>query len=152
MKTVCGIDLGTQSCKLVVYDYEKKSIVAQSNAPVDIIAENDGTREQKAEWYDAALKTCFDRIDKITKSTIAAIGVSGHQHSFVPLDEKGKAIYNVKLWCDTSTTAECDELTKLAGGEKKLIAKTGLYRAENPVAEKPQTKGFFPAAPCGSAP
>ena len=126
MKTVCGIDLGTQSCKLVIYDYEKKTIIAQSQAPVDMIAENDGTREQKAEWYDEALKTCFDKIDTEAKSTIAAIGVSGHQHSFVPLDEKGKAVYNVKLWCDTSTAPECEELTKMAGSEKKLIAKTGL--------------------------
>ena len=126
MKTVCGIDLGTQSCKLVIYDYEKKNIIAQSHAPVDMIAENDGTREQKTEWYDAALKTCFDKIDTAAKSTIAAIGVSGHQHSFVPLDEKGKAVYNVKLWCDTSTAPECEELTKMAGSEKKLIAKTGL--------------------------
>ena len=46
MRTVCGIDLGTQSCKVVVYDYEKKAIAAQSQAPVDIIAHNDGTREQ----------------------------------------------------------------------------------------------------------
>jgi xylulokinase len=44
----------------------------------------------------------------------------------VPLDEKGKPVYNVKLWCDTSTTAECDQLTKAAGGEKKLIEKAGL--------------------------
>ena len=36
MKTVCGIDLGTQSCKVVVYDFENKSIVALSSAPVDI--------------------------------------------------------------------------------------------------------------------
>lgn len=126
MKTVCGIDLGTQSCKLVIYDYEKKSVIAQSQAPVDMLAENDGTREQKTEWYDTALKICFDRIDRAAKSTIAAIGVSGHQHSFVPLDEKGKSIYNVKLWCDTSTAAECAELTKMAGGEKKLIEKIGL--------------------------
>ena len=49
MKTVCGIDLGTQSCKLIVYDYEKKSIVAQSQAALEMIAGNDGTREQKAE-------------------------------------------------------------------------------------------------------
>ena len=57
MQTICGIDLGTQSCKLVVYDYEKKVIVAQSQSPVDIIASNDGTREQKTEWYDAVVKT-----------------------------------------------------------------------------------------------
>jgi xylulokinase len=126
MKSVCGIDLGTQSCKLVMYDYENKKVIAQSQSPVDMIAENDGTREQKAEWYDAALKACFDKIDGAIKRSVAAIGVSGHQHSFVPLDEKGKAVYNVKLWCDTSTAAECDELTKKAGGEKKLIAKTGL--------------------------
>jgi xylulokinase len=126
MSTVCGIDLGTQSCKIVVYDYEKKAIVAQSQAPVDIIAHNDGTREQKAEWYAEVIKTCFDKIDKNVKETIAAIGVSGQQHGFVPLDEKGKPVYNVKLWCDTSTTAECEELTKAAGGEKKLIEKAGL--------------------------
>jgi xylulokinase len=126
MKTVCGIDLGTQSCKVVVYDFDKKSIIAHSSAPVEMIAENDGTREQKAEWYDEALKICFDKIDAEVKQSIAAIGVSGHQHSFVPLDKNGKAVYNVKLWCDTSTVPECEELTKLAGGEKKLIAKAGL--------------------------
>ncbi|MCL2270508.1 MAG: xylulokinase, partial [Treponema sp.] len=126
MKTVCGIDLGTQSCKLVIYDFEQKNIVAQSSAPVDLIAENDGTREQKAEWYDAALKACFDNIDAEIKRSVAAIGVSGQQHSFVPLDKNGKAVYNVKLWCDTSTAPECEELTKMAGGEKKLIARAGL--------------------------
>jgi len=138
LQTVCGIDLGTQSCKLIVYDYEKKEIVAQAQAPVDMIAGNDGTREQKAEWYDAALKACFDKIDKAAKSAIAAIGVSGHQHSFVPLDEKGKAVYNVKLWCDTSTASECEELTKLAGGEKKLIARTGLPMRPGYTAPKVQ--------------
>jgi len=126
MKTVCGIDLGTQSCKVVVYDFDTKSIIAQSSAPVEMIAENDGTREQKAEWYDEALKICFDKIEPEIKLSIAAIGVSGHQHSFVPLDKNGKAVYNVKLWCDTSTAPECEELTALAGGEKKLIAKAGL--------------------------
>ena len=126
MKTVCGIDLGTQSCKIVIYDYEDKRVIAQASSPVDMIADNNGAREQKAEWYDEALKVCFGKIAGPTKGTIAAIGVSGHQHSFVPLDEKGKAVYNVKLWCDTSTAPECGELTKLAGGEKKLIDRAGL--------------------------
>jgi xylulokinase len=126
MKTVCGIDLGTQSCKLVIYDFENKNVIAQSSAPVEIIAENNGAREQKAEWYDEALKACFDKIDSEIKQTIAAIGVSGQQHGFVPLDKNGKAAYNVKLWCDTSTEPECEELTKLAGGEKKIIARAGL--------------------------
>lgn len=126
MKTVCGIDLGTQSCKVLIYDYEKKTVLARTQSPVDMIAENDGTREQKAEWYAAALKDCFDKIDVGLKATIAAVGVSGHQHSFVPLDQDGRPLYNVKLWCDTSTAGECEALTKNAGGEAALIAETGL--------------------------
>jgi xylulokinase len=126
MKTVCGIDLGTQSCKVVLYDYERKALAAVAQAPVDMIAEDGGVREQKAEWYGAALKSCFDTLDPSLKAGIRGIGVSGHQHSFVPLDGEGKPLYNVKLWCDTSTAEECEELTRAAGGEAALIAEAGL--------------------------
>jgi xylulokinase len=138
MKTVCGIDLGTQSCKVIVYDYEHKQAAAQAQAPVDMIAEQDGTREQKAEWYNTALKTCFDQIDGALKKTIGAIGVSGQQHGFVPLDGEGTPLYNVKLWCDTSTAAECDELTAAAGGEAALIQEAGLPMRSGYTAPKVQ--------------
>ena len=126
MKTVCGIDLGTQSCKVIIYDYEKKTIIDTAQAHIDMIVEKDGTREQKAEWYDGALKTCFEKLDRAAKKTIEGLGVSGQQHGLVPLDAKGKTLYNVKIWCDASTQAECDELTKAAGGEAKLIKTGGL--------------------------
>ena len=126
MKTLCGIDLGTQSCKVILYDWEKKTTVAKAQVPVEMISGNDGEREQKAEWYDQALASCFGKLDKELKKTIAGLGVSGHQHSLVPLDAEGKALYNVKLWCDTSTQAECDELTSAAGGEAALIRLAGL--------------------------
>ncbi|MDR2629542.1 MAG: xylulokinase, partial [Spirochaetaceae bacterium] len=126
MKTVCGIDLGTQSCKVVLYDYEHKTIAASSQAAIELIAENDGTREQKAEWYRDALAGCFAALPEDAKKTIAAAGVSGQQHGFVPLDENGKPLYNVKLWCDTATAAECDDITRAAGGEDAVIAAAGL--------------------------
>ena len=62
MKTVAGVDLGTQSMKVVVYDFEKKEMVCSASHPIDMISGNDGTREQKTEWYDAALKICFGSI------------------------------------------------------------------------------------------
>ncbi|MDR1031343.1 MAG: xylulokinase [Treponema sp.] len=141
MRTVCGIDLGTQSCKVLIYDYEKKAVLARAQAPVDLIAENDGTREQEAAWYEEALKTCFSAIEKSAPgltARIEAIGVSGHQHSFVPLDGEGKPLYRVKLWCDTSTAAECEELTTRAGGEAALIAETGLPMRPGYTAPKVQ--------------
>jgi xylulokinase len=122
MKTVAGIDMGTQSIKVLLYNWETKETLASAQEAVDIIAQNDGTREQKTEWYDAALKKCFDALPADLRKTIAAVGVSGHQHGFVPLDKDGKALYNVKLWNDTSTAEECDILTKAAGGDEAVIA------------------------------
>jgi ribulose kinase len=35
MKTVCGIDLGTQSCKIIIYDYENKKVLDTSQIPIE---------------------------------------------------------------------------------------------------------------------
>ncbi|GHV74543.1 xylulokinase [Spirochaetia bacterium] len=121
-KTVAGIDMGTQSIKVVLYDWKARRIIAQAQEPVELIAENDGTREQKTEWYDAALEKCFAAFSPEEKNSIAAIGISGHQHGFVPLDAAGKALYNVKLWNDTSTAEECRIITEAAGGDDAVIA------------------------------
>ncbi len=125
MKTVAGVDLGTQSMKVVVYDFEKKEMVCSASHPIDMISGNDGTREQKTEWYDAALKICFGSISSQIKNTICAIGVSGTQHGFVPLDADGNPLYNIKMWNDTSTTEECKIITENAGGDAAVVAEVG---------------------------
>jgi len=122
METVAGIDMGTQSVKVILYDWKTKKITAQAQESVDIIAKNDGTREQKTEWYDEALSKCFAAFSDVDRKTIKAVGISGHQHGFVPLDASGKALYNVKLWNDTSTAEECRILTEAAGGNDAVIA------------------------------
>ena len=125
MKTVAGIDLGTQSMKVVIYDYENHNIIEKASCPVELISADDGTREQKTEWFDEALKVCFEKLSAENKSTIEAIGVSGQQHGFVPLAADGSPLYNIKLWCDTSTTAECEEITAKVGGKEAVINATG---------------------------
>ena len=125
MKTVAGIDLGTQSMKVVIYDYEKKEIIEKASCPMDLISENDGTREQKTEWFDNGLKVCFEKLSAENKAKIEAIGVSGQQHGFVPLDKDGKALYNIKLWNDTSTVEECNIITEAAGGNAKVVEALG---------------------------
>ncbi len=121
MKLTAGIDLGTQSLKVVLYDYEKKIIVEKSSCPLDLLSNNDGTREQKVEWYNEALVKCFSELPQALLAKVEAVGVSGQQHGFVPLDKDGKSLYNIKLWNDTSTTKECTELTEILGGDEKVI-------------------------------
>ena len=73
MKTVAGIDLGTQSMKVVIYDYEKKEIIEKASCPMDLISESDGKREQKAQWFDEGLEVCFGKLSAENKKTIEAM-------------------------------------------------------------------------------
>lgn len=121
MSITCGIDVGTQSTKVIVYDSEIKKIIATSSSSYELITKDDGTREQIAEWFIDAIKNCFNSIPEEIKKKIEGIGVSGQQHGFVALDEEGKPIVPVKLWCDTSTSEQCVELTKKLGGYDKVF-------------------------------
>ncbi len=125
MKTVIGIDNGTQSTKVIFYDFTSGKIAASASAPHELISKEDGTREQKALWWIDALESCFNRIDPEIKKTAVSLGVSGQQHGFVPLDKNGNVLYNVKLWCDTSTAAECAEIENRFGGAEKVLEETG---------------------------
>ncbi|MFA7109269.1 MAG: xylulokinase [Sphaerochaetaceae bacterium] len=120
-----GIDLGTQSTKVLVFDSEKSKILFKATSTYSLIEKKDGSREQKVEWFISALVDCFNQIPQSIKFQIQGIGVSGQQHGFVALDENGKALTNVKLWCDTSTDSQCKELTQKLGGEENVFSLIG---------------------------
>ncbi len=122
MAITVGIDCGTQSTKVLCYDSIKKEVLSTVSSSHKMISKEDGTREQKAFWYIDALKDCFNQIPIEIKSKIEAIGVSGQQHGFVPLDKNGNPLYNVKLWCDTSTSKYCNILLQKLGGEDKVFS------------------------------
>ncbi|GAB2516531.1 xylulokinase [Microbulbifer agarilyticus] len=120
-----GIDAGTQSLKLLAYDGDSKQILHVCAAPLELISDEDGTREQLAEWWLDALRQCMSELPADIKSRVRGIGVSGQQHGFVPLNQQGEVIAPVKLWCDTSTIAECEEITARFGGAERCIDAVG---------------------------
>ena len=120
-----GLDVGTQSTKLVCYDPKDRKMVVKASSSYGLVSRDDGTREQEASWYIDAIKDCFSQVPEEIRKDIVAIGVSGQQHGFVPLDGKGNVIAPVKLWCDTSTATECEELTKKIGGTEKVFSLIG---------------------------
>lgn len=125
MSLVVGLDVGTQSVKLVAYDPAARAIVATHGHPLDLIVHDDGGREQRAEWWTDAIRACFSKLGPALRSRIAAIGVSGQQHGFVPLDEAGRVLAPAKLWCDTSTQGECEAIMAAAGGARRCIELAG---------------------------
>ena len=133
MSLYIGIDSGTQSVKAIVLDLATRQVVAEARAPHQLIDGLPvGHMEQHPQDWTAALDTVLSTVAaKVDGGRVRGIGVSGQQHGFVPLDENGDVIRPAKLWCDTSTTAECAIITKKLGGPKaaggRRAAFEGVY-------------------------
>jgi xylulokinase len=124
-----GIDSGTQSTKALVVDAKNGKVLGSGAQAYDLIPNlPPGAKEQHPQsWREATASAIRQalRSAKATASEVKAIGVSGQQHGFVPLDKDGEVIRPAKLWCDTSTSAECEEITEKLGGTKKTLKALG---------------------------
>ena len=124
-----GIDSGTQSTKVLVVDARNGKVLAGASEHYDLIPNlPPGAKEQHPHiWRDATAKAIKAALKQAQASAaeVKAIGVSGQQHGFVPLDKNGEVIRPAKLWCDTSTAAECDEIMAKLGGLKATIRELG---------------------------
>lgn len=124
-----GIDSGTQSTKALVVDARTGKVLGQGSGAHDLIAGLPaGAKEQHpSQWITATTRAIRAALKeaKAAAAEVVAIGVSGQQHGFVPLDAKGEVIRPAKLWCDTVTAPECEEITTALGGPKKAIQALG---------------------------
>lgn len=125
MSVVAGLDVGTQSVKLVVYDPAQRRATTVRSGPLALMAGRDGCQEQQASWWIEAIIDCFAQLDTSIRKGIVAVGVSGQQHGFVPLGAAGDVLAPVKLWCDTSSQHECNEIMKAVGGVKRCVELAG---------------------------
>ena len=125
MSCFAGIDAGTQSLKVVVYDASSRQLLASVAEELPLDSRDDGSREQDpAAWVDA-MRACFARIDKGLRQRIVALAVSGQQHGFVALGPQGNVLAPAKLWCDTSTASESEALMAELGGADACIREAG---------------------------
>ena len=91
---VLGIDSGTQSTKVLVVDARDGKVLASAAQEYDLIPNlPPGAKEQHPHtWRDAtasAIRRAL-RQAKAVAAEVKAIGVSGQQHGFVPLDKDGR--------------------------------------------------------------
>ncbi len=134
-----GIDSGTQGTKGVVLSRKEGEILTTANAAHRIIENNQGRREQAPQWWIEACTAVMGemlRKSGISRTDVRAIGISGQQHGMVPLDGKGEVIRPAKLWCDTETAFQCEEITNKIGGVDQVIRLIGNTIAAGFTASK----------------
>lgn len=114
---VAGIDSSTQSCKVTVRDLTTGEQVREGKA-----AHPDATIVHPDRWWDALL-TAVQRAGGL--QDVAAVSVSGQQHTPIFLDTAGRVVCESPLWNDTGShphmAALNDEL-----GKEEWIRRTGL--------------------------
>jgi xylulokinase len=124
-----GLDSGTQTTRAVLVDGGTGRVVATQSAAYDILpSSTPGAKEQDpADWVRAASAVIQGVLREGGEAAgdVAALGISGQQHGFVPLDAGGHVIRPAKLWCDTSTAPESAALIDRLGGLSRTIALLG---------------------------
>jgi sugar (pentulose or hexulose) kinase len=134
-----GIDSGTQGTKGIVFSREAGRILAEAYSEHQLIEDIGGRREQDPQWWLEACATVIARLLKqrnVSRDMIRAIGVSGQQHGMVPLDADGAVIRPAKLWCDTETSPQCDQITARIGSSAQVIELIGNSVAAGFTASK----------------
>jgi xylulokinase len=119
-----GIDIGTSGTKSLLIDPNGNAI-AEATLTYPLATPKPLWTEQNPEdWWTATKGTIIAVLKKakVKGTSVRAIGLSGQMHGSVFLDAKGKVIRPALLWNDQRTSAECDEITKRAGGREALIS------------------------------
>lgn len=132
-----GLDVSTQSCKLVVIDLASHHTVFVEAVDYDEELPHHGTRDGAVQglgtgvsesdphmWIEA-VELLLDRLKNypdVEQGQIRCLSVSAQQHGLVALDASGKlARPRAKLWNDYSTGEECSLLTEKVGGVARMI-------------------------------
>src|SRR3954469_15986562 len=114
-----GIDSGPQSTKVLLVDAKTGKVLGSAAQSYDLIPDlPPGAKEQHPHTWREATASGIRRALRQARAVapeVKAIGVSGQQHGFVALDQDGEVIRPAKLWCDTSTAAECEEIMEQLG-------------------------------------
>jgi xylulokinase len=134
-----GIDSGTQGTKAILFSRQQGKILADDTIEHPLIETNEGRREQDPAWWINACQTVIDTVLKtegVSRDEVRAIGVSGQQHGLVPLDNDGRVIRPAKLWCDTETAPQCQEITEHLGGTERVVDLIGNAIAAGFTASK----------------
>ncbi|MCX8279820.1 FGGY-family carbohydrate kinase [Phyllobacterium sp. 0TCS1.6C] len=107
MTLVLSFDLGTGGARAGVYDVERRTMLATSEASYATAHPRAGWAEQQPEeWWAAVLAAGRDAIAQCGSNDIAAVCVATTASSVVICDKTSAPLYPAILWMDCRAAAE----------------------------------------------
>lgn len=125
---ILALDLGTTSCRAVLYNrkFKEKTIVQKE---ISQYYPNKGWVEHDpVEIFNTTVSIISEVIEKsqISEKQIKSVGITNQRETVVVWNRfTGEPIYNAIVWQDTRTTKKCEEIIN-SGFDKAIHRKTGL--------------------------
>lgn len=114
-----GFDVGTQATKGVVVDATTAQVIARGGRSYGLTPNlPPGAAEQDPQtWVKAVREVAAELLAApgVGRARVRGVGVSGQQHGLVVLDAEDQIVRPAKLWCDTTTAEEAQELSQDLG-------------------------------------
>lgn len=120
-----GIDLGSSSLKLSLFDAHKGHVVASVTHPKEelaILAPEPGWAEQDPDLWWANFKEAFKLLvaKGMDPAAIQAIGISYQMHGLVLVDEQQNVLRSSIIWCDSRAVEIGNQAFTSLGAEYSL--------------------------------
>ena len=117
-KTLLGIDVSTTGVKALLID-PNGEIVDSATTSLQLSTPHPLWSEQHpGDWWQAAINSIQQVVQKTDAANIAAIGLTGQMHGLVLLDDDGEVLRPAILWNDQRCAEQCDEIRGSLGKER----------------------------------
>ena len=122
MSSFIGIDLGTQSVKVVLYD-EAGHLLSLAQRDYPILTPQLGFAEQEPEeWWKQTFSALQEVIHSAPNREIKAVSFSGQMHGLVMLDKNYKPVCPAIIWADQRSEKEVHFIREKLGPRLAPIA------------------------------
>lgn len=113
-RLVIGVDSSTQSTKAELRDAESGDVLATGRHPHPPTSPPLSEQDPDAWW--GALVEAVRQLGP-AREHVVAISVAGQQHGLVAIDEAGSVLRPAKLWNDTMSAPQADDLVRSVGAD-----------------------------------
>lgn len=134
---VLSIDIGTSSCKVVLFNTQAEIVQIATKEYKTYYLENNAVEQNPDEWWESVVYCIKDILQKanVGLADISVIGVDSQSSSMIPISKLGEVLYPAMIWTDKRAVAE-KEWVDSHIGQDKISSITGNHNDESNVALK----------------
>lgn len=122
-----GVDLGTSSCKVVMFTLKGVKVAEGSREYPVLHPQPTWAEQNPLHWWSAAsgaIRDCIKRAG-VAGEEIAGLAVDSQREAVVPIGRDGAVLYNSIVWLDKRTGPQADKIRESLSQEE-VLSTTGV--------------------------